>query len=108
MAIRGELVYNHGQDLREVRRKLLFRHAGFLRQSVNDLGSEGRAQLVWRNRLVWTRANPRLHYVSMTTLLELVEQAAKSSRDVTGLFVPGRGEWCRCFGIGTCVFEQST
>ena len=44
MAIGGELVYNGGQDLREVRRKLLFRHPGFLGQSVDDL-RPGQCQL---------------------------------------------------------------
>src|SRR5437867_8258646 len=69
-AVRRELVDQLRQILTKTGEQIVALHAGLLTQRVERIATERFLQIVGRNLLVWTAADPGLGHMALSALLE--------------------------------------
>src|SRR5262249_33662900 len=72
-AVRRQLVDRLRQHLREPLRKLLYRQAGFRGELLQQIRTDHLVNVVGRDGLIRSRADPRLHRWAEAVLLERVD-----------------------------------
>ena len=80
--MRGQLVDDDRQNSREACEQLLFAETGVLRQGLDDLLSEGAAELAGSDLRIRTGADPRIDRVAETSLLKLADETAEGPSKV--------------------------
>src|SRR5437763_4457685 len=78
-ALRRQPVDHVGERLRELRQHVLAWHPGLLRQLVDRFRAERLMQLIRRDLLVGTAADPGIGHVAIAVLLELPQQPAEAA-----------------------------
>src|SRR5205814_1433268 len=78
-AVRRQLVDRAWQFAAEPRQQLLARQAGVLRQRVDVVAADRLRQVAFGNVLVRSGADPRVGGLTLTVVLELLEQAAEAA-----------------------------
>jgi hypothetical protein len=80
LSLRGEFVDHSWQQLRELCKQVIARHAGLPGQMIDRLWAERALQLIGRNGLVLACANPRFEDVFEPALTEAVDQSSQPTK----------------------------
>ena len=82
-ALRGELVDYTRKQVRELRQQVGTAHAGLLRELPNRLWTKGCSEIVRRDWLVLSLANPRVDRTAMAGLSKLLNKGTETSGSAT-------------------------
>ena len=75
--MRRDVIDRAGQFVRKLREQLLARHLELLRKLIDRVRPDRLIELIRRDRLVLSGADPGIHLVAESPLPELVDKAAK-------------------------------